>query len=351
MNTRNRLLILAGASAAALLLAMPALASEEGGGCDPESQDCGPSGPPSPPPKPNLPRAVHTDGGYSVSLGTIRNNTYQQGYYKDGQTTYFGGGPFHPVTSADGVTLFVGQTDNYVSLTPTTDPAYTAHATAVAMTPQDPAFPGFDLVARGDIGATYLVGLHADSQAAADQLSALLSRSGAIAVIDGSWSLTATGASWGSVVARTGLDPLDPSLAGLFYRACSPISYFSTPAGCGSGTYRLALNFVNGSAFADGDPLDFYSQISLSAEANAGPPGLGYYPGTFDAYIDPTITFSSALDLSHFSLSVGGKSSQIAQGDIGSGAVPEPAAWALMIAGFGFAGGVLRRRRALGLHA
>ena len=34
-----------------------------------------------------------------------------------------------------------------------------------------------------------------------------------------------------------------------------------------------------------------------------------------------------------------------------TGAVPEPAAWALMIAGFGMAGATLRRRRAAALHA
>jgi hypothetical protein len=35
----------------------------------------------------------------------------------------------------------------------------------------------------------------------------------------------------------------------------------------------------------------------------------------------------------------------------GAGGVPEPAAWALMIAGFGLAGATLRRRRAIGAAA
>jgi hypothetical protein len=121
-----------------------------------------------------------------------------------------------------------------------------------------------------------------------------------------------------------------------------------TPEGCGSGAYSLALNFVNGSTYSDSTPLDFISLIALSASANAGPPGLGYLPGALSAYIDPMISFGPGIDISHYSLSVGGVDSPLIS-DAGAGGAPEPATWAMRLVGFGGLGAVLRRRRQVAL--
>jgi hypothetical protein len=343
MNTKTRALVALAGSAVVALMAFPAFASDE---CD---GPCGPPGPSGPPPLPNLPgAAASTSGSYSVSLGTIGNSELRQGYYQDGQTTYFGGGPFHPV-GGDGH-LTVGQTNNTVTLTPVISPLASVTVATVATTAQDPVFTGFDLVARGSLSLGYLVDLHANNQAAADALAGLLSTSGAVAHINGLYSLQATGSSWGSVSASTGIQGLAPGLDQVFAVACSPISYFGSPGACHDGSYSLALNFVSGTAFADGNPLDFYGTIGLSATSNSGPPNLGWAPGTITASIDPTITFSSGINLNNYSLKVGGFDSPLGSGG-GTGGVPEPATWALMLMGFGGLGAVLRRRRQAALAA
>ncbi|HEX2815502.1 MAG TPA: PEPxxWA-CTERM sorting domain-containing protein, partial [Phenylobacterium sp.] len=132
-------------------------------------------------------------------------------------------------------------------------------------------------------------------------------------------------------------------LGGSFGKFCSLIGYSGTPDGCGSGSYSLALNFVAGSVYANGNPLDFYSVISLSASANAGPPDLGYAPGTMTAFIDPQITFGPGINLNDYSLSVGGVGTALVGAP--SNGVPEPAAWAMMLVGFGGIGAMMRRRR------
>jgi hypothetical protein len=345
MNTKTRALVALAGAAAVALMASPAFASAF---CDSEEQEC-PSGPPAgPPPLPNVPGVLNSSGSYSVSLGTIRNNEFRQGYLLNGQTTYFGGGPYHPI-GGDG-SLTVGQTDNSVTLTPVFTPLASVTVATVATTPQDPVFTSSDLVARGSLSLGYLVELHANNQAAADALAGLLSTNGAIAHIAGAYSLDATGASWGSVSASTGIVGLASNLNEVFSASCSPIGYFGSPGACHDGTYSLALNFMPGTAFIDGDPLDFYAMIGLSASSNSGPPGLGWAPGTMTASIDPTITFSSDINLNNYSLKVGGLDSPLGSGG-GTGGVPEPATWALMLVGFGGLGAALRRRRRVALAA
>ena len=331
---------LAGSAVVALMAfsAAPAFAGE----CD---DGCGPIGPQLPPPLPGIPAAVNSTGSYFVALGTIQNQQYQQGYYQNGQTTYFGGGPYHPI-GGDGRTLSVGGALNNITLQPTLDPLAAVRVTATALTPQDPNFPGFDIVARGSLSLGYLVTLHANTQAAADALTAMIGVDGGIAHVEGQYSLTATGASWGSVSATTGTGA-GASLVDSFSRACSLINYGGAPGGCDAGGYNLGLNFANGLEFAGGNGLDFYSAITLSASANAGPPNLGYYPGTLDAYIDPQIFFNAGLDLSQYSLSVGGVNAPLVPT---AGGVPEPAAWAMLLLGFGGIGAAMRRARRPGFR-
>ncbi len=308
--------------------------------CDPETSECPPPGPPpGPPPLPSLPtQGITTSGQYRIALGTIRNSAIQEGYYQNGQTTFFGGGGFHPVGGNGSLTVTGISTS--ITLAPVLNPLASVSAIASANPAQDPVFTDFGLISRGGILASYLVVLHANNQSAANSLSSLLTTSGAIASISGAYDVGGTDNFWASVAASTGMNELAPALGGSFSKACSPIGYGGTPEGCGTGTYVLPLNFVNGSAYANGSPLDFISRITLSADANAGPVNLGYYIGTAHAFIDPAITFAAGINQSQFSLNLGMAPNPV------QGAVPEPASWAMMIAGFGLVGATMRRRSA-----
>jgi hypothetical protein len=106
--------------------------------------------------------------------------------------------------------------------------------------------------------------------------------------------------------------------------------------------YNAPLNFM---ASPDGNPLDFVSQIILGVAANAGPYDLGYMPGTFTAYIDPTILFNSGLNPADYSLEVGGLTAEFV--DAPPPGVPEPATWAMLVLGLGAVGGTLRFARGM----
>jgi hypothetical protein len=338
MKTKMRLFASLAGVAIVTLMASSAVASENGF-CDPEEQDCGPHGPP---PQPTLPGVGGVSGEFHVSTGTIRNGANVEGTYNNGQYVIFGGGAAHNANPDGSLTL--GEANNTITLAPSSTPTPTLNVSAVALTGQDPVFQDFALYARGGLFQSYVVDIHANSQQAADALTALLGASGAIANISGAWSLTATGSSWGSVGASTGVNELDSSLGGSFYSSCSLIPYGGTPEGCGSGTYTAPLNFVSASLYQNGNPLDFISMITLQASANAGPVNLGYYTGTLVAMIDPTINFN--LDMSDYNVNVGSYDPNVLLPPPGVGGVPEPAAWALMLVGFGGLGAALRRRRA-----
>jgi hypothetical protein len=328
------------------MFAGAAAQASEGSYCDPEVSECAPTPTPTPAPKPSLPTTtVTSSGSYFIELGSVWNFTTQQGQLTNGKYWYYGSGPTLLDASPDG-SLTVNGAYNYtkgdydtsIKLVPVTSPLGSAEVIARAEE-DDPGVP-VSLAARGSAGVQYLVQLHAKDQATADALSALLTTSGSIASISGSWSLSGTGSYWGSVVARTGMPELSGSLGGLFYQACSPINYMGTPDQCGSGTYTIPLNFVSGSTYAGGSSRDFYSLIDLSASANAGPVNLGYYTGTADAFIDPTINFAPGIDLSKLGVNVG---TNVSYGTVSG--VPEPASWATMLLGMFGAGIALRSRR------
>ncbi len=256
---------------------------------------------------------------------------------QNGYVTYFGHGAPTPIGGDGSVTVSGYSTS--LTLAPITSPLASAEVTASATPAQDPVFSSSSLVARGSLSVGYLVVLHANNQAAADTLRSLLATSGAIASISGNYSLGGTDSFWSSVSAQTGVSQLGAGLGGIFHKECSLIGDSGTPGGCGSGTYTLPLNFVSGSTYTNGSSLDFISSIGLSASANAGPVNLGYYIGTAHAFVHPVITFANGINQSQFSLSVGSAPSPVAA------AVPEPASWAMLIAGFGLTGAVARRRR------
>ncbi len=106
----------------------------------------------------------------------------------------------------------------------------------------------------------------------------------------------------------------------------------------GCGTQAFSFGHAAGN-FAEDSTLSLFGSVTLFAFSENG--GDGVQVDRSNAFIDPIITLQArGLDLSRYTL-------QLSNG-IGNGAtlsgIPEPASWALMLAGFGLAGGALRRR-------
>lgn len=150
-----------------------------------------------------------------------------------------------------------------------------------------------------------------------------------------------------------------------------------------TGSYRKIADFFNLTSdtgfYNLGGALNFYPLTS-------GPPGMiangqlvrvkltrdaastvtGYVGGVQQFFFDDSVSnlavINNTLHLFRDDSATGGGEASagfvnyIRLADAGgftqvSGAVPEPATWALMIGGFGAAGAMLRRRRATGLYA
>jgi hypothetical protein len=110
-----------------------------------------------------------------------------------------------------------------------------------------------------------------------------------------------------------------------------------------SHTHHLIFDFSEG---------DTVARVSLAATCSAGAVAIGGMSADCSAFADPAFAFDQAafdamMGPHTFSLS---DAFQIALSPglaATGGGIPEPASWALMIAGFGLAGAMLRRRRAL----
>ena len=313
----------------AVIVASPAVAligGSGGGDCESSSNGCGGGGPPV---KPSLPGTSGKAGDYGVFITT--NGDYRQGYTLGDMTTYFGGGPYQPI-GGDG-TLNVGIQQSHVTIKGDLTPEAKAYAAASAAE---------HYAAQGGMRVGYLVELHAKSAAAFAALQPLLNISGAVAHINGSYTLTQAGQSFSQAYAQTGTSlPLAPSLQASTGSICDRTGYHSSDgAGCGTFGYALDLNFAPGSAFTNGNRRSVYGMIDLGVATHAGRTGIDGVAGESTAFIDPTITLSGALAPGLYILNTG---SAIVPGAMGT--VPEPAAWALMLGGFGVVGGMARRRR------
>jgi hypothetical protein len=317
------------ATVALAVLASPAMAEMPlPGDCESSEGGCGGGG--GPPVKPSFTPGAFSSGNYVVFPD---GSTRRDGYELDGTTTYFGGGAYRPYTG----TLSVGGNGSAVTLLATKTPYAAATVTASNVGSGSSIYHP---PAQGEIGQGYSVVIHAANAAAADALTPYLSTSGAIAHARGIITLSATGTAFSQGVVRTGAPVLDPSLQKYVYQVCDPTIYTGKgTAGCGTHGYSVDVNFVNGSAYSNGDPLDFISSITLDASVHAGPTGLGSYEGSGSAYVDPTIVFNPLLNSSLYSFSFGGG----AVSNASPGAVPEPASWAMLVLGFGLAGVAARR--------
>ncbi|UAJ09818.1 PEPxxWA-CTERM sorting domain-containing protein [Polymorphobacter megasporae] len=295
--------------------------------CETNPDGCGGGG--GPPPQPSLGAAQSVNGLYFVL--TDSSYDYRYGFVTNGTTGFSGGGPFHPI-GGDG-TVTDGFADSTVSLRATSspdDPSSATTATASA------AFSS-----RASLTNAYLVELHASSAAAFAALEPALTTSGAIATIHGHYSLAATGTAYSTANVVTGVGfGGGTSLDDLLQSGAGSTCNFTGPpgTGCGPANYDLALNFITGSTFANGDPLSIYGFISLSTSVSAGGFDASGLAGTASAFIDPTITLNSLFNNPLYSLSVGNAITPYV-----GGAVPEPASWALMLVGFGLTGRAARR--------
>jgi hypothetical protein len=184
--------------------------------------------------------------------------------------------------------------------------------------------------AQGNLSYDYV--FKAKSEAAfADLTAYAASHDGTIAAIKGFAQLKVVGSGYALVSANGG--------------ATTIASYVCTDFGgdC-NGPRPLTAKFIftipGAVTISDTVDRSFMGHISLSASANAFGP-----KSTVFAFIDPEITLPDdfggsandfTLDLSEGVTNILGT---------GNSNVPEPASWAMLIAGFGLTGAVMRRRR------
>ncbi|CAM3213544.1 hypothetical protein SPAN111604_10860 [Sphingomonas antarctica] len=329
----HRLLIAAASVAIACMTSSGALAfspdCESGGECST------PTPPPPPPPPPGV--GVARAGFFFVAPGgdVLQGQTY----YPNGVPTIyiFNHGPGGTVLTD---TPF-SQGDGTTQVTLIADAA-NARATAISHIG--------DEYGRNDVGAALYYGLSftAGSDTVGDAVAAILAHA-PLASLSGSYSLSGSGSGRALVSASS-----SGNNAGYSFGANCGYYYNNSPtcdANPAANPWSMSLAFTRGTEFTGGDRNTFYATFSLNASTEAGYPG-GYpntYPGDATAWIDPTVNYNSQLGQYGNSLTFN------APGGLGnggfsfvsSGAVPEPASWALMLSGFGLLGGTMRRRRTL----
>ncbi len=305
---------------------------------------CGGDGPPCPPPPPvanPLPPSVVSYGFVTALTTGSHPNEHGQAFtiadpgknYKEGVAS---------ATASTGSITYAGDGSGLASVTSTDYPEASVRG-SVAGGAGDRGQTGYNVT------LLYSVTLHASDIAHANAIAGLLNMSGAIATIAGHTTLSSYGNAYGAALIRTGsgiFDDYDTTArelygfvgaSGLLGRAefgcdASDQTVLGT-AGCGDHDFLLPVNFVRATSYDGGSNLDFIGNVSL----RVGGLVFGNQFGGSDSFIDPTITLASGLG--------GGYSIELGVAN-GAGAVPEPALWGLMLAGFGTVGVHLRRRRA-----
>lgn len=317
------LALAASAFALCLAAAAPAMAQlgppggGEGDGCQGQEDGC-PHDPPPPRPLPHTPAPLGSDGRSTIYVGNDYNEQY--------------------VTTAGAASVSRSSDAGSIVMSTSISPIASATGRVVATDPNH--------FTSGDLGLGYSVIVSANSQAAADALSAWFASGHEIASLHGTYATAFTDQGEARAALTTGFN-IPGDVTHSFGTVCS---YNQGP--CSNGAFDLGVGLVSASkTFIDGNPFDFYGSVFMSMHVRAGASGLSARTGTAYAYIDPFISLNfggSGLDAANYSLTLGDGSVANASADGftgGGGGVPEPASWALMITGFGLAGTALRRRR------
>jgi hypothetical protein len=176
----------------------------------------------------------------------------------------------------------------------------------------------------------------------------------AIHTMDVTWS----GDMFGNDATATGVftfdDSIVPDLGGaqlphtIGDGGITALSVDVTGASSGNGHFTLAD--FSSYYFAAFSPLDYHAELVGQAMGNScnygsfSSPCYGGPSGDFNLF---AATPGAPNGTFYFQLTTNsGEGDSLAVTSIRPGGVPEPAAWALMIGGFGLAGATLRRRRA-----
>ena len=170
--------------------------------------------------------------------------------------------------------------------------------------------------------------IRAGSQAAYDALSAYAQAHGSVgAEITGRSALRVLGTAYTS-------SSIDAGTGTMGY-ACDYTGGVCSPSG-----HLQYQNFQIGGLFTSTDPtgLTFLGHISMNVRADASGPFSTAY-----AFIDPLVSLPSGFGGSATDYSI--ELSPSVGNGVGVASVPEPASWAMLIAGFGMAGAAMRRRR------
>jgi hypothetical protein len=320
-------------AAAMFVLAQGALASTPGGDCEVDDS----CGNPSPPTLDSLSYPPITQAGLFFAYPSNgRDGQVVQGssYYNTRAGEWYisrnGGGVGDPLGS-DVHTY--GNDNSFASIQSFFSPTPTASVVAHQDVYSGRTYATMSLV--------YLVTLSTPDAATAAAVQRVLDQ-GPLATVHGEYKLTASGYANSSASAASGFGPDGDDS----YGTASQCNDSDRLGGCGDRSFDINLGFRPGTDFTDGQPTDFYAEIYLTADADAGLGGTTPFFGDASAFIDPTINLSSKLNGLSLTLSQGSYGPHGLYTPPPASAAPEPASWALMLGGFGLVGGALRRRKA-----